>query len=93
MTRKEMLKQLSELPHPITVGLVVVDDGCQFSILTNNEGFACTVGGAFRSTSHSDEMTVLRAMLDSYFFIFVVRRVYKGRGILLYNFRKAKSYS
>jgi hypothetical protein len=47
MTKKEMLKQLSELPHPITVGLVVFDDGCQFYILTNNEGFACTVGGAF----------------------------------------------
>lgn len=40
MTRKEMLKQLSELPHPITVGLVVFDDGCQFCILTNHEGFA-----------------------------------------------------
>lgn len=38
----------------------------------------------------SDEMTVFRAMLDSYFFIFTVRRVYKGRGISLYNLQKDK---
>lgn len=36
----------------------------------------------------SDEMTVLRAMIDSFFSVFQVRQVYKGRGVLLYNFFK-----
>ncbi len=42
-----MLKQLGELSHPITDNLVVLDDGCQFNILTSVEGFSCMAGGAF----------------------------------------------
>ena len=47
MTKREALKQLSGLPHPIINGLVVFDDGCEFYILTHQKGFACLVGGAF----------------------------------------------
>lgn len=38
--------------------------------------------------SQSDERTVLDAMIASYFSVFVVRRAYKGRGVLLYDFFK-----
>lgn len=47
MNREEMLKQLTELSHPITEGLVISDDNCEFSILTNYKGYSCIVGGAF----------------------------------------------
>ena len=36
----------------------------------------------------SDEMTVLRASIDSFFSVFQVRQVYKGRGVLLYDIFK-----
>lgn len=36
----------------------------------------------------SDEMTVLRAIMDSYFSVFQVRQVYKGRGVLFHDFFK-----
>ena len=47
MNRQEMLEQLSKLPHPITEGLTVSDEGCEFSILTKQQGFFCFVGGRF----------------------------------------------
>ena len=47
MKREEMLNELKTLPHPITIDLVVFDDGCQFDILTSTEAFTCVVGGAF----------------------------------------------
>ncbi|MDD5409999.1 MAG: hypothetical protein PHF31_01065 [Methylobacter sp.] len=42
-----MLKQLSELPHPITEGLVLFDDECEFNTLMRQGVFACTVTGVF----------------------------------------------
>jgi hypothetical protein len=36
----------------------------------------------------SDEMTVLRAIRDSYFSVFQIRQVYRGRGVLLHDFFK-----
>lgn len=47
MNRQDMLERLSKLPHPITEGLTVFDDGCEFSILTHQKGFSCLVGGRF----------------------------------------------
>ena len=47
MNREEMLKQLIELSNPITEGLVISDDNCEFSILTNQKGYSCLVGGVF----------------------------------------------
>lgn len=74
MDRKRILKQLGELPHPITVGLTVFDDGCEFFILTSREGFDCTVGGAFpvngpfklSPTLHKDLMRVLSLQTAAY---------------------------
>jgi len=47
LNREEMLKQLTELSHPITEGLVISGGICEFSILTNQKGYSCLVGGAF----------------------------------------------
>lgn len=47
MTRQEMLNQLHELPYPIIEEIVVFNDGCEFCILTQREGFRCLVGGVF----------------------------------------------
>jgi hypothetical protein len=45
--RKKMLKQLSKLPHPITVDLVVFDDGCDFHMLTPEKALYYLVYGKF----------------------------------------------
>lgn len=66
----------------------VLFDYCLYSVRTGGKTAVEWYAAKTPPPPDSDEMTVLRAMLDSYFFIFVVRRVYKGRGVLLYNFRK-----
>ncbi len=50
MNKKEILLELQNITQPITTGLVVFDEGCEFSILTKSAGYECYLGGAFPIT-------------------------------------------
>jgi hypothetical protein len=47
MSRDDIIMRLSSLPHPILKDVVFSDAGCEFCILTNQNGYRSLTGGNF----------------------------------------------
>ncbi|MDR3567305.1 MAG: hypothetical protein P4L43_04680 [Syntrophobacteraceae bacterium] len=66
----------------------VLIDYCIYCFRTGGKTVIERHAGERPPPTQADERTVLAAMVASYFSVFMVRRVYKGRGVLLYDFFK-----
>jgi hypothetical protein len=73
-------------------GLAVLMDYCLFNSRIGGKTVIERYAQQTPPLPESDEMQVLQAMLDSYFSVFMVERVYTGRGVLLSSFGQEKVF-